>query len=336
MNRRLALSVLAVGILFALIGTNMLISEAAIPENVSANPIDTLNAIKTNALGTATALHNKISGTVTAFRADLSGSATGLSGTLNSFKNGFSGTLTAFAPTLNAYRTNIPGTVTAFELTVTAIRPAIIGTATAFAGTVQAIKSTLALTPISSDVASQTIVNYAINTFGIPVTIVKAGGADANIVKTFPVPANVSFAQSLAANLATQIYVAQLSNGVAWLSTGAGTLTANTGTTADVQSSSLGIYTLSVPFSGTLNASSALALAKATYPVLAGYTYTASSESSGFAWYSHDSASVIDPATKHLIVTPQTVILSVIPGTNGTAAVSAAVGRGTYAVSLIQ
>jgi len=365
MNRRVMLAGLAVGILIVLIGANIFISDAAIPDNVAANPVDTLNAIKTSIISTAgamrtsldgtvtalhadlggtvtafqsdlgstvSAIHTDLGGTVTAFRSDLSGTVTALGNTVGNYRS-LGGTLTAVGPTLNAWRTDIPATITALGMTVTAIRPELIGTATAFESTVQAVKSTLALTPVSADVATQTIIDYAVNTFAIPVTVVKAGGTDANIVKAFPVPTSVLFAQSLATLISPQAYVAQLSNGVAWVNTGIGTVSA-TGIRANIQNASLGVYALTVQKTGALDAASALALAKATYPGLSNETYTASTSSNGFSWSSFGIASVIDPATRQFTVTPQKVILSVVPGTDGTATVSIAVGRGTFAIAL--
>ena len=336
MNRRIVLSVLAIGLLTALVGVNMFISAAAIPDNVGARgPLETVNAVKTSVFATLTALKANIGGSVTAIRGDLGGTITALSGTMAGFRATYGPTLTSIAPTIQALRTNISGTTTALGMTITVSRPQIIGTATAYAAAVQAIKSTEALTPSSGDVAGQTIITYAAETLAIPVTVVKAGGLDANIVKSFPVPASVSFAQTISGVLSRQTYVAQLSNGVAWLNFGVGPVTSSAGPAANAGAGSLGVFALKVPSSGTLDATSALALAKTTYPGLSGYTYTPTTAKTGFSWYSFDLAYTTTAVSGIVIPIPQTIILSVIPENDGTATVSVAVGRSVYSTNLI-
>lgn len=128
-------------------------------------------------------------------------------------------------------------------------------------------------------------------------------------------------------------YGATLKNGAASLSYGSGTITGDV--TVDVQTSSLGVYALIVPTKAALDANSALALAKTTFPLLAGLTYTPYTVTGDYAWYATGSATTIDPKTREAVTTAQAVLLYILPDRSGQASVTATVGRGQFAASVI-
>lgn len=138
-----------------------------------------------------------------------------------------------------------------------------------------------------------------------------------------------SSAQSATVKLALKNYGAVLSNGVATLSYGSGTISGDV--SVDVQASSLGVYSLVVSASGALNADSALALAKATFPGLDDLTYITYTPTKGYAWYTKGSVTIIDPKTRKAVTTSQVVVFYVVAGVNGKASVSVTVGRGDFA-----
>jgi hypothetical protein len=209
----------------------------------------------------------------------------------------------------------------------------LAGTAAAAATKTTNLKATL--TPFAttgSDAASQAITSYASSVLGINVTVKKAGGLTGDVSKLISQTANGSSAQTAAAKLAVTTYGAVLSNGGASLSYGDGTVTGDV--TVDVQGASLGVYSLLVSNTGTLNADSALELAKKTYPNLAGFKYTPLTVTKGYAWYVRTTVTGYNTKTKKFEQMAESVILYVLPGTNGKATVSATVGRGTYATAV--
>ncbi|MBM4425475.1 MAG: hypothetical protein FJ030_19215 [Chloroflexi bacterium] len=146
-------------------------------------------------------------------------------------------------------------------------------TAAAAATKASGIKATL--TPFAttgSSAATTAITSYASSVLGISVTVKKAGGLTGDVTKSLTQTPSGSQAQLSAVNLAVTSYGALLSNGAASLSYGSGTVTGDV--TVDVQGSSLGVYSLMASYSGTLDANSALTLAKNTFPGVSGFSYT--------------------------------------------------------------
>jgi hypothetical protein len=277
----------------------------------------TLNAVKTNVPATVDSVKTNVVSTVDSVK-------TNVAGTLDGYRTSIPATLTALAPTINAYRTAFAQTVTAFAPTADAFRTNIAGTATAYATLFQK-------TPISADDATAALTNYGATTLGITMAPLKATGADRTIIGTYPLPQIIFNAESVSANLATQTYFGTFTNGDAWLATGTGSVTGSGGTTIDVQSASLGVYSLNVNGS-VADANSALALAKATYPDLAGLTYSPVAVNSGYAFYARTVTTVIVGGVA--TATPQTVVLFVLPASEGKVLVAAAVGSGEYSTVL--
>jgi hypothetical protein len=230
------------------------------------------------------------------------------------------------AATAAAAATRLAGTAS-----VAATR--IAGTAAALATKAANIRATL--TPYATtnpDDASDAITSYAASVLGIDITVKKAGGYTGDVTKALSQTPKGNSAQTAIAKLAVTTYGAVLSNGAASLSYGDGTVTGDI--TVDVQGSSLGVYSLLVGNTGTLSATSALDLAKKTFPYLADFTYSPQTVTKGFAWYAKASVRGYNTTTKKFETMNQTVILYVLPGANGRATVTATVGRGTYATSV--
>jgi hypothetical protein len=231
----------------------------------------------------------------------------------------------AALPTLKVTR---PGGATA-----AAAATKLAGTAAAVATKAANLKATL--TPYAttgSDAASQAITSYASSVLGITVTVKKAGGLTGDVTKLLSQTPKSSSAQTATAKLAVTTYGAVLSSGGASLSYGDGTVTGDV--TVDVQGASLGVYSLLVSNIGTLNADTALELAKKTYPNLAGFKYSALTVTKGYAWYVRTTVTGYNTKTKKFEQMAESVILYVLPGANGKATVTATVGRGTYATAI--
>lgn len=180
--------------------------------------------------------------------------------------------------------------------------------------------------------ATDAITSYASSVLGVTVTVKKSGGLTSTITRSLSQSPKGSAAQLSAVNLAVTSYGATLNNGVASLSYGSGTVTGDV--TVDVQGSSLGVYSLFTTYSGTLDANSALELAKKTFPNLSGFTYTAQTVTKGFAWYAKGTVTGYNTKTKKFEAMAEAVILYVLPTTTGKATVTATVGRGTFATAV--
>jgi hypothetical protein len=242
-------------------------------------------------------------------------------------------TATSVKATAQAGTTKIAATATALKATAQVGATKLAGTATSLSATATAIRATR--TPwatVTSEEAKAAIESYATNVLGIAVTVRKAGGLTNDVTKTLTQTPNGSSAQSATVKLAVKTYYATLANGAASLSYGKGTISGDVN--VDVQASSLGVYSLMATNTGTLTASTALALAKATFPNLAHLKYTSYTVSKGYAWYAKGTVSALDPKTKKIVTLAQSAILYVLPNANNKANVSATVGRGEFASAI--
>ncbi len=209
----------------------------------------------------------------------------------------------------------------------------VAATAAAAATKAAGIKATL--TPpatVASGAAAAAIAEYASRVLGITVTVKKASGVTGEVTRALTQTPSGSNAQSSVLKLAGVSYGATLSSGAATLSYGAGTISGNV--TVDVQGAALGVYSLVVSNTGTLDANSALALAKKTFPAISNFSYKPYTVSKGYAWYATGAVTTVDPTTKKTVTMAQTVILYVLPGSSGKATVTATVGRGEFAKAI--
>lgn len=243
------------------------------------------------------------------------------------------------APDQRATRTPRPGAAA----TLTAVKPAatsLAATATALKATTvaaatQAARARATLTTVATlpaEEAAAAITAYADSVLDLSVSVTKAGGLTGTVNRALSQTTAGGAAQSATVKLAVKTYGAVLRNGAASLSYGVGTLSGDV--TVDVQGSSLGVYSLVVPASGALTAESALKLAEATFPALAGRAYTAYAVNKGYAWYAQGSTGGLDPKTGKVVALAEAVILYVVPGAGGKASVSATVGRGEFAANI--
>ncbi len=248
-----------------------------------------------------------------------SGTATALAGRLTSAQSG--GTATALAG-------KIAGTATAAANKVAASATAYVSKV-APTLTALAIKVNVTAT-LPANQAAAALASYASSVLGTTVSVTKAGGLTADITKSLTQTQESADAQTSAIKLATESYGGLLANGVAALSYGTGAVSGDIN--IDVQGTSLGVYSLALTTSTPLDALGALSLAQKTFPNLAGFAYTTYPVSKGYAWYTTSSVSAIDPKSHKVVMIAETVILYVLPGSNGkTATVSATVGRGDFA-----
>lgn len=227
-------------------------------------------------------------------------------------------------------RPNLAATATAIKATAATGATRVAATATALKATATARKATV--TPpakVDEAEAAEAITAYAANVLGLEVNITKAGGLTGQITRTLSQTPGGSGAQSATAKLAGVAYGAVLSNGAATLSYGSGTLSGDVN--VDVQWASLGVYSLLTAGPAPANADAALALARATFPGVDDFTYTAYKVSKGWAWYTKGNVSTVDPKTRKVTTVAQTVVLYVVAGANGKVNVSATVGRGEFA-----
>jgi hypothetical protein len=281
----------------------------------------TATAVRNNVSGTATAVRNNVSGTATAIRNNVSGTATAVrddvSGTATAIRNNVSGTATAI-------RNNISGTATA-------LAPHIGGTATAIVGTLKAIETKYAVTKVPGGDAQVALTSYGTQVLGVDAQITNAVGWTGSVNQNTPI--QIRNAQLSAAQLALSAYVGRIApGGEAFVASSVGAVTTTNNIPITVQDASFGLWTLPSSTRPT-SASAALALATATYPSLAGFTYAPEPVTNGYGFYAYTTAVTIDAQTGQVKTSPQAIFLSVILGTNQSY-VSAAVGRGDFATTI--
>lgn len=225
----------------------------------------TVSAFKTNVEGTANSVKTQWAATQTAFKT-----------TAESVKGNWQATGTAFQATVNAARSNLQATGTAAKSTLSA-------GATNLNATVVAAKTSVAtqLAPITDPKTA--IEYYAKNVLGITVTVVEARKATSSDGKTLTQTDAGGDIQKLAFGLASVNHYAKLSNGNATVSYGLG---AAVDSKLDVAlaAASVAVYTLDVGQQPALDANSALALAKQTFPKIANYNYKPWLTKTGWAW----------------------------------------------------
>jgi len=250
---------------------------------------------------------------------------------------GRNATATALAGKLSATQSGGTATARAGKLpgTTTAAANKVAASATAFSSRVAPTLTALAINvnvtaTLPTDQAATALTSYAASVLGTTIQVTKAGGVTAEVTKNLSQTAASAEAQTSAITLATESYGGMLTNGAAALSYGTGAVSGDI--TIDVQGASLGVYSLVVTTNTALDASSALTLAKKTFPNLASLDYATYTVSKGYAWYATHAVSAIDPASHKVVALAETVILYVQPSSNGKAAtVSATVGRGDFA-----
>jgi hypothetical protein len=266
---------------------------------------------------------------------NIGGNTGGLSGTATALAGRAAGTATALAGRAARTTTALAGKAAA---TATAVYAKAVATATAFASRVAPTLTALAINvditvTLPANQAMAALTSYAAQVLGTAVTVTKASGVSAGVTANLAQVDSSAAAQAAVLKLATTSYGGILSSGAATLSYGTGTLSGNIN--LDVQGASLGVYSLVVTTKANLTATDALALAKATFPYLAGFDYAVYPVSSGFAWYAAEAASAIDPQAHQVVTMPETVILYVLPASSGkVATVTATVGRGDFATNI--
>jgi len=313
------LAVLLIALCIALMfGTGFVVSAS--------DPRSTVQAFATNFPGTATALKRQISGTTTQY-------ANAIHATATAFNQKANATLTAFAgkvdSTMVAAQTNVRATVTALAGTATALRGTLGASGTAIIGTLKAIETKYSITPIPGEEAKVALGSYAESVLGVSSTFTQAVGFSGTFNGNLP--RQIVTAQQVSANLALTTYYGKTMSSEAWLSYGSGTVTASV--PVDVQNASLGVWNTTVSGTAPTTANAALALAKATYPNLAGLTYTPVTVESGFGFYSSAPTYSVDVKTGQLTLNAQATFLYTRSSANGVQVV-AAVGRGDYAAAL--
>jgi hypothetical protein len=244
-----------------------------------------------------------------------------------------SGGLAATGAAAATKAAGLVSTAAAAATKASAAQTQIAGTAAALATRAGSVKATLTLpATVPAAQAATAIAEYAESVLGIAVTVKKASGVTGEVTRSLAQTAAGSKAQASAVRLAGVSYGAILSNGAASLSYGSGQVTGDV--TVDVQGGALGVYSLATTYTGSLNAESALALAKNTFPGVANFSYTKYSVTTGYAWSASGSVTGYDAKTKKFVSLAQAVILYVVPGASGKASVTATVGRGEFATAV--
>lgn len=297
-------AVMVVGLAFLLLG---LVPLAWAGE--AATPKETIQAAQTKAAATLAAVKTDVPRTATAFRA-----------TAVAMQNGLRATGTAYRLTSTVLLLKLKTTGTAVQATWRA-------GATGLNATVVAVKTSVAtrLAPVTDPTTA--ITYYAINVLGLQVTVEearKATSSDAATLTQTDIGAQI---QRSAVTYAGVSYYGKLSNGAATLSYSLGVVR-DEALEISLAGASAAVYSLKLENTGPLDASSALGLAQATFPKIAKFTYVPWATQRGWAWRAALAQGVAD--TRTVRGGAGWIMLYLLPGTGGTARVSATVVVGGF------
>jgi hypothetical protein len=270
----------------------------------------------------------------------ISSGQTAVRNTQNAGRTSIPLTQTAFKSTSGAIQAGVKLTATAIKFTSTALAADLRTTGTAVrenlsAGATEINATTVALrTAVKTQSAplvgpQEAIEYYAANVLGIdpPVTMVTARKANiADAFKLAQTDVGLQIQRYGFGYAAVNDY-AQLSTGYAVLSYGLGVVRVEDLPFSLVLASS-GVFTMDATNTGVLNATSAFALAKTTYPKLADLTYIPWATSRGWAWMAKDAESLADTRTAK--GDSGWVMLYVVPLSGGKAKVTAMVVLGQF------
>lgn len=179
--------------------------------------------------------------------------------------------------------------------------------------------------------ANEAIEQYARDVLGINVTIVGSGAREGDV----NVPISTESDLEATASVAGVTYAATLQTGAASVSLGSGDVSGDL--EADIQSASLGSFSLIQAGRTATDENSALDLIKATYPGIADLPYTAQETSSGegetYTFIAQTQQNEVDVKTGEATVIAVAALVGVT-STEGQAIVYAVVGRGDFATSI--
>lgn len=207
---------------------------------------------------------------------------------------------------------------------VQTLLPKALLTMTAFPRSVPPV-TVQSVTRVAEYDAAQAITTYARDVLGLSVQVLQAGGARGKL--TLPPFAEQSV--RAAASLAGVTYFGRLENGEASVSLGQGSVSGDM--TLDIQSASLGAFSLARREGMPDGEGAALDLIKQTFPGIAGLEYAPFEAEQGYAFVAASSHEGIDWQTRQASVIFQGVLVGVMPLGRAQTAVYAIVGSGTLA-----
>ncbi|MEK7787554.1 MAG: hypothetical protein AAB658_19290, partial [Chloroflexota bacterium] len=213
--------------------------------------------------------------------------------------------------------------------------------ATSVAATAQAVAATAGVTvqsTVAPTDATTAITSYASTVLGISVNPIYAGGLNAEVQRAVDTSAQTGSTTPSMVEVAVVSYGAVFADGGATLSYGDGAITGDI--QVDINTSSLGAYTLVV--AGPMPASEAEALnfVLANFPGLGGRAYTARSAQQGYAWQFTGQTQGYNRDTKQAELIAEAIVIGVAdsggrgPRAGDQVIVYAVVGRGTFATAL--
>jgi hypothetical protein len=212
--------------------------------------------------------------------------------------------------------------------------------ATSVAATAQAAAATAGVavqSTVAPTDATTAIISYASTVLGISVNPIYAGGLNAEVQRAVDTSAQTGSTTPSMVDVAVVSYGAVFADGGATLSYGDGAITGDI--QVDINTSSLGAYTLVV--AGPMPASEveALNFVLANFPGLGGRAYTARSAQQGYAWQFTGQTQGYNRDTKQAELIAEAVVIGVAdsggrgPRAGDQVLVYAVVGRGSFAAA---
>jgi hypothetical protein len=184
--------------------------------------------------------------------------------------------------------------------------------------------------------AEAAIVTYAREVLGIYVEPLYAGGVSREVSRALDMSPEGEAATNSIANLAIASYGAVFPDGAASLSYGDGAISGDLN--VDINTASLGAYSLLAGGSMPNSEAEALNMVLGVFPGLANRTFTSTPSPDGFAWRYQGETSGFDPKTFQATLVSDVVQIGLISGRGprgGVPIAYAVVGRGSFASDLV-
>ncbi|MCC7360915.1 MAG: hypothetical protein IT317_15640 [Anaerolineales bacterium] len=238
---------------------------------------------------------------------------------------------------------HLPATVTALAATAQAVAGTVVANVTELAPTAEALvtqageaaetaEAFATNAQVDQATAQAAIEQYAQQVLGTTVTVLRAGGLEADIQRQIKLPQDGDQAQAATAGLALQSYGALLDGGAASVSYGSGVVAGDL--TVDINSSSLGAFSFDSAAATPSTAADALALALQTFPALADRDFSPYPVQVGYAWKFIGDVPGFDPKTLQAGLTGEAVLLAVTPAGFKRSVISVVVGKGDFAAQV--
>jgi hypothetical protein len=210
---------------------------------------------------------------------------------------------------------------------------AIASQAAAFAATAHAGLVTLTPPPIVGQAeAAMFVTEYSHQVLGFPIEVTYAGGLTTEVDQHLALPQAGEAAQLQASQLAVRTYAALWPGGAGSVSYGSGTVAGDV--TLDINSASLGAFSVERAAPVPATETEALAGVLQTFPGLATRTFNPAPAEHGYAWVAEGQVPGFDLQTLQATLITEKVHIGIVPAGTEKSTLFVVIGKGVFAVQV--